>query len=219
MKHTNRRATLGVIFVIIGILFLMDNYHVISFSIPYYLFTWQMILVVVGIFQIATGNVKGGILLITVGIVFWVPSHFGLSFQDYWPVFLILLGVSFFLKSRIGERFQSDSDKVDNLAVLGGTHQSINSKQFAGGKLTSVFGGIELDLRQASLDNGKAVLDTFTTFGSVKLFIPDDWVVNFEATTVFGGFTDKRAHKPTEYFGNVLTIKGLVVFGGAELIS
>lgn len=219
MKHTNRRAVLGIIFIIVGVLFLLDNLQVIDFSIPRYLFTWQAILVVVGIFQLGTGNIKSGAILLTLGVVFWLPVYYDIGFKDYWPVFIILLGISFFLKSRIRQRFSPDIDVVDNLAVLGGTHQSINSKNFSGGKLTSVVGSIELDLRQSSLENGKAVLDVFTTIGSVKLFVPDDWVVNFEATTVFGGFSDKRAHKPTEYFGNVLTIRGLVVFGGAELIS
>jgi len=205
--------------IIVGVLFLLDNLSFIDFSVPQYLFTWQAILVVIGIFQIGTGNTKGGMIILTLGIVFWLPVYYDIQFKDYWPVFIILLGVSFFLKSRIGQRFDPNIDKVDNLAVLGGTHQSVNSKKFSGGKLTSVIGNIELDLRQSSLENGKAVLDTFTTIGGVKLFVPDDWVVNFEATTIFGSFKDKRAHKPTEYFGNVLTIRGLIIFGGAELIS
>ncbi|MCV9388137.1 cell wall-active antibiotics response protein [Reichenbachiella ulvae] len=220
MNHTNRRASLGIIMIVIGILFLLDNLHVIDFSIPRYLFTWQMILVVIGIFQFATGNQRGGVILISLGVIFWIPDYFDISFRQYWPVFLIAIGLSFFFKSRTGKlRQNTDSDQIDHLAVLGGTNQTINSKKFAGGKITSIFGGVELDLRQSSLEEGQAMIDCFVTFGAVKLFVPDDWVVNYEATTVFGGYKDKRAHKPTEYFGNVLTVKGLVLFGGVELIS
>ncbi|UXP33268.1 cell wall-active antibiotics response protein [Reichenbachiella agarivorans] len=219
MNHSNRRASLGIIMIVIGILFLLDNFNIISFSVPHYLFTWQMILVVVGIFQFATGNQRGGVILISLGIIFWIPRYFNISFHDYWPVFLIAIGLSFFLKSRTGKIRQSNSDSIDHLAVLGGTNQNIDSKQFAGGRITTIFGGVELDLRHSNLENGQATIDSFTTFGSVRLFVPEDWVVNYEATTVFGGYKDKRAHKPTEYFGNVLTLKGLVLFGGVELMS
>ncbi|PIB36840.1 hypothetical protein BFP72_16260 [Reichenbachiella sp. 5M10] len=219
MNHSNRRASLGIMLVVIGILFLLDNLQIFSFSVPHYLFTWQMILVVVGVFQLATGNQRGGILLITIGLVLWLPDYFDISFRQYWPVILIALGLSFFFKSRTGKIYKENTDSIDHLAILGGTNQSVQSKHFAGGKITTIFGGVELDLRQSSLEDGKAILDSFTTFGSVKLFIPNDWVVNYEATTVFGGFKDKRIHKPTEYFGNVLTVKGLVLFGGIELIG
>ncbi|MBU2915523.1 MULTISPECIES: LiaF transmembrane domain-containing protein [Reichenbachiella] len=219
MNHTNRRASLGIVMIVIGILFLLDNFNIISFSVPRYLFTWQMILVVIGIFQFATGNQRGGVLLITLGVIFWIPDYFDVSFKDYWPVFLIALGLSFFFKSRTGKLHQTESDTIDHLAILGGTNQTVSSKNFAGGKITTIFGGVEVDLRQSSLAEGKAILDSFTTFGSVKLFVPNDWVINYEATTVFGGFKDKRIHKPTEYFGNVLTVKGIVLFGGIELIG
>lgn len=98
MKHTNRRAALGTIFILIGTLFLLDNLNMIDFSIPRYLFTWQAILIVIGIFQLGTGNTKGGVILLTLGIVFWLPVYYNISFRDYWPVLIILLGISFFFE-------------------------------------------------------------------------------------------------------------------------
>ncbi|MFY0626054.1 MAG: hypothetical protein JXR07_07160 [Reichenbachiella sp.] len=219
MKKSNRRAILGALFIAIGVLFLLDNLAYLDFRIPYYLLTWQMILVAIGGFQLITGNKRGGLILLTVGIVFWLPEYFDIRFRDYWPIILIAIGLGFFMRSRVVQNSDDDADDIDDVAILAGSHKKINNKQFSGGRLSAVMGGIELDLRQASLHNGKATIDSFTVMGGVKLFVPDDWVINFEATNILGGFKDKRAHKPTEYFGNVLTIKGLIVMGGVELNS
>lgn len=219
MGKSNRRAILGLIFIAVGALFLLDNFGYIDFRIPYYILRWQMILIAIGVFQLITGNRRGALILITIGVVFLLPEYFNVRFRDYWPVILIAIGLGFFLKSRTSTSQNMEGNDIDDISILGGSQKKINNKQFAGGKLSSVLGGIELDLRQASLGNGQATLDTFAVMGGIKIFVPDDWVVNFEATNVLGGFSDKRAHKPTEYFGNVLTIKGLVVMGGVELNS
>lgn len=219
MEKSYRRSVLGLIFIVVGVLFLLDNFYVIDFSIPYYLRTWQMILVAIGIYQLITGNRRGGVVLVTLGLIFWLPEYLHLSFHQYWPVILIAIGLGFFLRGRLVQRGDDDADDIDDVAVLGGSHKKINSKEFAGGRLSAVLGGVEVDLRQASLKNGKAVLDSFAVMGGVKIFVPEDWVVNFEATSILGGFKDKRTHKPTEYFGNVLTIKGIVIMGGVELNS
>jgi len=219
MEKSNRRAILGLVFIAIGVIFLLDNFGHIDFRLPYYLMTWQMILIVIGAFQLITGNYRGGVILLAIGLVFWLPEYFNIRFRDYWPVILIVIGVGFFLKGRKNSSRGSEAGDIDDIAILAGSHKKINNKQFSGGKLSAVLGGIELDLRQSSLNGGQATLDTFTVMGSIKLFVPDDWVVNFEATNILGGFHDKRAHRPTEYFGNVLTIKGMIVIGAVELIS
>jgi hypothetical protein len=55
-------------------------------------------------------------------------------------------------------------------------------------------------------------------FGGTKLIIPGNWQVKSEATSLFGGFTDKRHIKPDQLISDkVLLIKGVVLFGGVEI--
>ena len=62
------------------------------------------------------------------------------------------------------------------------------------------------------------VIDMFTMFGGTKLIIPGNWQVKSEATSLFGGFTDKRHIKPDQVISDkILLIKGVVIFGGVEI--
>jgi predicted membrane protein len=219
MQKSNRRALLGIVFIVIGTLFLMDNLNIFTFDLPYYLINWQVLLIVIGGFQLFSKNKKGGFILIAIGSIFLLPLYFDFSIRDYWPLILIAIGIGFFLKNRTKIDRSEDSDYIDDIAVLSSSNKKIYSQEFGGGKITATLGGMELDLRQSSLANGQATLDSFAMLGGIKILIPEDWVVNFEATTVLGGFDDKRPHKPTEYFGNVLSIKGMIFLGTIELNS
>ena len=219
MEKSNRRALAGVILIDIGSFILLNNLGYVDFRITDVIGFWQLLFIGLGIFQLVTGNKKGGMVLITIGVVFWVFDFYHLRFRDYWPIILIAVGFGFFLRSRANRSKTSEEGDIDIVAILGGSQKKINSKEFAGGKLSAMLGGVELDLRQSSLKQGQSTLDVMAVLGGAKIFLPDDWVVNFEGTNVMGGFSDKRAHKPTEYFGNVLTIKGLVIMGGVELNS
>lgn len=216
MQKTNRRIILGISLIVVGVIFLLNNLGV--WSVPYYLISWQLVIVVLGVLQLIMGNTKGGLTLVTVGLMFWLPVYFDIGIRDYWPVILIAVGAGFFVKSQVTDQTKIAKD-IDDVAILAGSSKKINNTTFSGGKLSAVMGSIELDLRQSSLEHGQALLDSFTVMGSVKLYVPDDWVVNFEATNILGGFADKRAHRPTEYFGDVLTIKGFVLMGSTELHS
>ncbi len=218
MKGTNRRIILGLLLIAVGVLFLLNNLGVLTVTISQYLLTWQTVIVGLGLLQLSMGNKKGGLILILVGIVLWLPVYFSIGIEQYWPILLILVGAAFFIKSQVTDQSKIAKD-IDDVAILASSSKKINSKSFSGGKLSAVIGSIELDLRQSSLEHGQALLDSFSVMGGVKLYVPDDWVVNFEATNILGGFADKRAHRPTEYFGDVLTIKGFILLGTTELHS
>jgi predicted membrane protein len=117
----------------------------------------------------------------------------------------------------------SQDDYVDDVAIFGGGSRVITSKNFKGGKLTAIFGGSEIRMHRAKLAPGKQVLDIFFVFGGSEIIVPADWLVKVETVSIFGGFSDKRyVRKPeevTEENKSVLVIKGLVLFGGAELKS
>ena len=61
--------------------------------------------------------------------------------------------------------------------------------------MTSIMGGTQLDLRQATLAPGEeAVVDIFTVMGGAVLHIPDGWTVDVQTTSVMGGVKDERGN-------------------------
>lgn len=117
----------------------------------------------------------------------------------------------------------SDTDFVDDVAIFSGTKKRINSSSFKGGRMTAIFGGSEVNLTRSRLAPGRNYLNVFFMFGGSEIIVPSDWNVVLEAVPIFGGFSDERyvtqQMQSEEGSDSVLIIKGLVIFGGAEIKS
>jgi len=227
----SRRIGLGIALIFFGALFLLDNLGLVSMDLRYYLFRWQGILIIIGTVILVNDPRKNtGWILISIGVIFLLPRFFDVpwfSFRDFWPVLLILGGLFYILRQRghsipKGEKPDGSMDFIDDTNIFGGGDVMINSNNFKGGKITSIFGGGNYDLTKAKLSSEPTVIDFFAMFGGGDFIVPSDWNIKTEVTAIFGGFSDKRKHTadpavvdPTKE----LYIKGFVLFGGGELKS
>ncbi|HZK62151.1 MAG TPA: LiaF domain-containing protein, partial [Anaerovoracaceae bacterium] len=144
----------------------------------------------------------------------------------FWPSIFIIIGVIFIATKHRGWNSVTSKgvlgdDYIDYVNVFSGGERQIVSENFKGGKLSAVFGGIELDLTKATLAPGRSELDISCVFGGATIIVPDDWFVTIEVTPVLGGFNDSRKLRPGRTIdpSKQLVIKGAVVFGGGEVKS
>jgi hypothetical protein len=90
---------LGVILLVIGLLFLLDNLDVIYIGTPVSHF-WPLIIVAIGIGKILQSETawerRRGFVWVFIGLWFLVSvlHMFGLSFHNSWPLLLIGLGIN-----------------------------------------------------------------------------------------------------------------------------
>ena len=87
-------------------------------------------------------------------------------------------------------------------------------------KVTSltVFGGAELDFREANLAPGVTELRVNCVFGGVELIVPPWLAVESDAVAIFGGFEEvHRAPSTPDPDRPVLRITGFAVFGGVDV--
>lgn len=225
----DKRALFAIILILIGGLILASNFRIIPYNINHYLFSWEMILIVIGIISLANRqSVLTGVILISIGSFFMLPDIFDLPYgyhKLFWPVLLIIIGLALLFKrnlyhGRVHRTGSFSTDFIDELNFFGGSERTINSDNFKGGKITSVFGGSSIDLLNAKLAPGNNVIDVFNIFGGSKLIVPGDWDVKVDVIAIFGGFSDKRRNMTTS--SNVdrrLIIKGIAIFGGGEIKS
>lgn len=103
---------------------------------------------------------------------------------------------------------------LDMTAIFGGIHGKVTTQDFRGGDLTSVMGGIDLDMRTASL-NGTAVLNVFALMGGISIKVPTDWTVEIEGTPILGGFEEKTM-QPKDA-AKRLVVRGTAVMGGVDI--
>ncbi|MGE5350619.1 MAG: LiaF transmembrane domain-containing protein [Acidobacteriota bacterium] len=117
------------------------------------------------------------------------------------------------------EANSATEDFLDETAVFSGIKKSVSSENFQGGRITSIFGGSEIDLYNCKLAPGNNILEVTAIFGGTTLYIPRDWKVVVEATPILGGFSDARRKDPgiTYPDDRKLIIRGLLLFGGGEI--
>ena len=114
-------------------------------------------------------------------------------------------------------RHAVDDTKIKVTSFFGGSDNQITGQQFRGGRVYAVFGSSDIDLRRATIPHEGATINIIASFGSVKLLVPEDWGVNVQTRSVFGGVTSKRGI-PISPVGQ-LTLTGLCLFGGVEIRS
>jgi predicted membrane protein len=229
---TNNRTLIGVVLVLAGLFLVIRNTGFFPEFIDNVIFSWPMLLVAIGLVMTLGATEKtGGIIVMAVGGFFMIPLIFRETFHMYnmfWPSIFIIVGVIFIVSRRgIWNRTNLNSkgvigdDYVDYVNVFSGGERQIVSQNFKGGKITAIFGGIELDLTKANLAPGVSELEIACVFGGATLIVPDDWYVTIEVTPVLGGFSDSRKLSPGRTVDPTkhLVVKGAVVFGGGEVKS
>lgn len=223
------RIGLGVVLLLVGFVILAGNMGFIPAPIYDVVISWPMILVAIALVNFLRHEWGTGLVFLAIGTYFLLPKLVpGLYMADiwkFWPVLLIIAGVSFITgRSRTKFAIEVSSsnleDTIDEVSIFGGNVTRVDSRNFKGGKITSIFGGSEINLSGARLSDQGAVIEFTAIFGGSKIIVPRDWHIQNEVTSILGGFTDKRIAGPENITpSKVLLIKGVTILGGGELIS
>lgn len=230
VHSVDNRIVIGIVLIIAGLFLVMRNTGIFPDFIDGVVFSWQMLLIVIGLVITlgSQGSRSGGIIIMAVGAFFLVPRIFDNVFDVnmFWPMIFIVIGLIFIFSKRRGWNSVSTAprvgdDYVDLIHIFSGGERQIISENFKGGKITAIFGGSEIDLTQAKLAPGAWEIELACIFGGTTIIVPDDWNVRIEVTPVLGGFGDSRKLHPgrTIDMSRQLIIKGAIVFGGGELKS
>lgn len=242
MEFTNRsglggRYVIGFLLVAFGLALLLNAFGFYEFG-DFFSTWWPSILIVIAVAQFATGRTQWfwSSILFLAGVLLqakqlgMLPGGF---WSAFWPSVLILAGISMLVnrghKKKVAPRSGGDTyfggtsqqvnaDKVDRTAIFSGQELRVSSRNFGGGDLTAVFGGIEIDLRDAEIDAPSAMLTVTAVFGGVEVRVPPHWQVVVQGTPIFGGIEDKTMRVPnTTVKGAILLLDVTAVFGGVEI--
>ena len=120
-------------------------------------------------------------------------------------------------KKKFADKSMANSDNfIKQLAVFSGANIKNVSKKFEGGDLFALFGGIELDLRNANISQfEKTYIDAFAGFGGITIFVPKNCKVKITGVPLFGGWSDTS--EPADIDEPNIEINVFVAFGGLEV--
>jgi len=239
--RSSERFIPAIVLIGLGTLFFLNNLHVLAIHevIRY----WPAILIAVGVIQLIdsafpVGRATGGVFILVGG--FLLARNLGyldIAFHDLWPLILIGAGIMMLLNRTVfwrggvvrgiphARRFRRWADRpyvpgmLNEYAVFGGGKRKVNTFDFKGGKVDAVFGGFEIDLRDAIMAGDSAELELNAVFGGIEVRIPMTWSAVVQGAGVFGAFQDETTQPNPSLVPNPkrLILKGGAVFGAVEV--
>ena len=241
-RHSSERFVPAIVLISVGAIFLLNNLHIVA--VHQIVLYWPTILIAVGVMQLIdsafpAGRAAGGVLA-GAGAILLARNlgYLDIAFHDLWPLILIGVGVLMLLNRTIFWRpgvyvvglkrnahFQRWANReykpgmLNEYAVFGGGKRKVNTFDFKGGHVDAVFGGFEIDLRDAIMETDSAVLEANAIFGGIEIRIPITWSAVVQGVGVFGGYGDETTQPNQTLIPNPkrLIVKGAAVFGGVEV--
>jgi predicted membrane protein len=156
-----------------------------------------------------------GGLLILLGIILLLENTGVWGFRDvverFWPVLLILWGVSILLRRRSakgenekegktqfagGMHTSSNQEYLNETNVFGEVEVRVSSRNFRGGNVSTVFGNIVVEFSDAALAEGENILGVSGVFGNITVAVPKSMPFALNANALFGSILlndDKRS--------------------------
>lgn len=185
---------------------------------------WTLFLIVpcgIGIFtkRDKWGNLFGFLLGVYLLLSAQDVLDGSLAWKLVWPALIVFFGIKLFWGGISGRKksiivIERDDDFEEIHAAFSSTYADYSGKVFEGASLSSVFGGVKCDLRNASIEKN-CVLKVTSVFGGATVLVPPTVNVKVAANTVFGGISDRTVR--TEGNPVTLTITGDCVFGSLKI--
>lgn len=226
---------IAILVIAAGVLLFLDNLGL--FHIYNIWRLWPVALIAVGFAKLFESRGAGGLawagLVMAAGVILLLDNLgiWHVSWGMIWPLALVGVGISMLLhgleRKNLPEKSPpwasigtSSADTLREWATFSGIKRRLHTQDFQGGEMIAVFGGIEVDLREANMPPGKeVVVDANATFGGIELRVPYSWQVVMRGMGIFGGYEDKTVPpRPTEgVTAPRLLITGYAVFGGVSV--
>ena len=225
------RLWIGIGVIVFGLLMILDNLGFLHHGS--FVKLWPLILVLIGVSRLGPNQRERGVspyLWILAGAFLLVWEFGGADFTEaIGPIFIVALGIFIVTKALRRNRgvppaLASQVGFVSTSAIFGGTkRRPAGLEPFKGGEMTAIFGGFELDLRQAALEEGHARVDIFILFGGGEIRVPQGWGVDMKASAMFGALEDKTLHLPNPEGAPggrpTLVLTGMALFGGLSVTN
>jgi len=219
------RAFFGITIAAFGGVLLLKNLEIIKFD-SWHVFwgtVWAAGLILAGLTTIFSSRRASlrvwGLLLMTIGVSIGLGAYGVINisvWKTFWPVILITIGLMVSVGSgghKRSKKSAADGSDNEKVAIFYGEESRVKG-DYTGGSATAIFGGVDLDLRQAKIKDG-AVIDIFTLCGGVSLSLPDDVIVKNEVRGILGGSEDKTMPKSSAK--KTIILRGECVLGGLEI--
>ena len=217
----------GIFFVVIGVGFAGNAFEIWNFTL-FFAGWWTLFIIIPCIISMVQSGVKlSNTIGLIIGVMLMLAMQNNVSSETIGklilPVILVLIGLSILFKRSfaIPARVQKvdipfkTNGMVEYTSIFSGQKVIFPSDTFEGANITSIFGGIHLDLNNAIIDHATAINAT-CIFGGIEILVPPNVNIVCSNVPIFGGVSNKATSQQIP--GNpTIYIDSVCVFGGVEI--
>ncbi len=231
MKKANK-ILWGVVLLIAGVLFALNALGVTNIDV-FFDGWWTLFLIIPCAIGLVTDRDKtGNAIGLCIGVLLLLGCQKIVPFDLIWklivPVVIILIGLKMILGGLFGEKKSAEVKRKmkergklpkNYCAIFSGQDVKFDGEVFEGAEVNAVFGGVELDLTNAIFEQD-CVIDASAIFGGVDIILPDHVRIKTNATSLFGGMSNKKekmAATNTADASVTVYINGTCMFGGVDI--
>ncbi len=196
----------GIAIIALGIIFGANALGLFTLNV-FFDGWWTLFIIIPSIISLFTDKEKfSSLAFLATGIILLLAAQNVFSYEVAWKtilaVFLIMIGLSIIFKTIFHSNNDKEVDKKihelkndkvmdSQTAIFSGNERIYNDEAFTGSNIVAVFGGVELNLKNAKFTKD-TVIKAFCLFGGIDIIVPDDVQVKIRSGFIFGGFSDER---------------------------
>ena len=211
---------IGLVLVAIGVVIGLKELNIININI-FFKGWWTLFIIIPSLISLINDDDKfTSLTILTIGIILLIGANNIINIDTVisliFPVCIIFLGLYLIFKSsknnKFKEKFKNTKCNRDHVAVFS-ADKFVSGKDFESCNCLSIFGGVDLDLREAVIKDD-VIIKSVNIFGSSDIRVPKDVNVEVNSTSIFGGVDNKiknQDKKPTIY------VECVCIFGGMDI--
>lgn len=104
-----------------------------------------------------------------------------------------------------------------SVAIFGGSTRTSRRRLADRLNLVSLFGGDDIDLRNAEIGGHEIVINAFAMFGDTTIYLPDSLDVEVTGFALFGGNDERGSNRPPRPGAPRVRIRSIAIFGGIDV--
>lgn len=81
----------------------------------------------------------------------------------------------------------------------------------------TMFGGSDIDLRQAEIDGPEVTITAFTLWGGLDVYVPEGVDVDMTGFALFGGNDEQGSQREVRPDAPLVRVRAITIFGGADV--
>lgn len=199
MKRSISNIIFGLLFLCLGI---TVAFKAFGFDFNIFFDGWWTLFIIIpsitGLFQ--KNDRTSSFIGIGVGILLLLTAQdiidWGMFINLLIALVFIMVGFSILFKKKSvkynsSDHYTSSQPGIKNYSVyFGGKDVRLDNHEFTGATMSVAFGGIELDLSRAIIQQN-VVIDAFCALGGIDIRVPNNVKVEVDCTPILGGVDNK----------------------------